>query len=326
MKKPALRRARKSTLLFVIAALLFLAGLAGTTLGYFDGETDNVATWSGGFVFPPTNATTLGGPVGAGQTITWTTPTTTGVQNYMLRVTNMGTSAVACPAQSVVTTTVTMPTTTQAGTVTWPTTYPETVGTLAAPAGSGVATIPSTDNGQFVCYQVAADWTPATWYSKNANANATAVRAGLWPTAVVKANHATANSIAATDTVAVTFNQNVSVGTSPVSVCAVPGTAGSGVLIVGDTSGCAGTGDSFTIGKITGLTIGGASRVNYSSSTVSAGTTTVTVTLAGSATTATVTGTGTWISGTGNITSSNSPTIGTCTSSNCNTIAPTGAF
>jgi hypothetical protein len=160
MKKPALRRARKTTLLFVIAALLFLAGLAGTTLGYFDGETDNVATWSGGFVFPPTNATTVGGPVGAGQTITWTTPTTTGVQNYVLRVTNMGTTAVACPAQSVVTTTVTMPTTTQAGTVTWPTTYPETVGTLAAPAGSGVATIPSTDNGQFVCYQVAQRGTP----------------------------------------------------------------------------------------------------------------------------------------------------------------------
>jgi hypothetical protein len=136
MKKPALRRARKSTLLFVIAALLFLAGLAGTTLGYFDGETDNVATWSGGFVFPPTNATTLGGPVGAGQTITWTTPTTTGVQNYILRVTNMGTAAVACPAQNVVTTTVTMPTTTQAGTVTWPTTYPTQAGTLAAPAAA----------------------------------------------------------------------------------------------------------------------------------------------------------------------------------------------
>jgi hypothetical protein len=326
MKKPALRRARKTTLLFVTAALLFLAGLAGTTLGYFDGETDNVATWSGGFVFPPTNATTLGGPVGAGQTITWTTPTTTGVQNYVLRVTNMGTSAVACPAQNVVTTTVTMPTTTQAGTVTWPVTYPETVATLAAPAGSGVATIPSTDNGQFVCYQVAADWTPATWYSKNANANATAVRAGLWPTAVAKANHATTGSLAATDTITITYNQNVSVTTSPVSVCAVPGTSGSGVVIVGDTSGCASASDAYSIGKITGLTIGGVSRINYSNSTVTAGTTAVTVTLAGSASTATASGTGTWVSGTGNVKSANSPVIGTCTASNCNTIAPSGGF
>ena len=46
MKKPALRRATKSTVIFVIALLLFSAGLAGTTFAYFDGEADNVGTWS----------------------------------------------------------------------------------------------------------------------------------------------------------------------------------------------------------------------------------------------------------------------------------------
>jgi hypothetical protein len=325
MKRPALRRARKSTLLFVIAALLFLAGLAGTTLGYFDGETDNVATWSGGFVYPPTLAGTLGSVTGYGQTITWTTPTTTGVQGYVFRVTDMGTSAVACPAQNVVTTTVTMPTTTQAGTVTFPVTYPQAAGSVAAPTGTGVATVATTANGNYVCYQVAASWTTATpWYSPAANANATAVRAGLFANTVAEANVASNNNAANTDTLTVTYNQNVS-ASGTISVCAVHVGTGTGALIVGDGSGCAGVGDTASIGKITGVTVG--ATTNFISSSIGVTGTQLKITLGGAAATTSWSGSGTWVpSATGTVVSSaGAAALHPCSQASCSVTA-TGHF
>lgn len=316
MNKPALRRATKSTVLFVIATLLFVAGLAGTTFGYFDGETDNVGTWSGGYVFAPTLATTLGAVTGPVQTLTWATPTTTGIQNYELRVTNMGSSAVACPAQSVVTT--------LAATVTQPVTYPETVGTLAAPSLSGLATIPSTDNGYFVCYQVAANWTPSTWYSQASNANATAVRAGLWPTAVVATNISGNNALANTDYLTITYNQNVN-ASGTARVCAFHVGTGTGVVIFGDQNNCASVNDSYSIGKITGVSIG--TTRNYATSSISKpAANQVRITLSGGAGNSSYAGTDTWINGGTAVTSvGGTPNLSPCTQTNCN-VAVTGGF
>jgi hypothetical protein len=333
MKKPALRRATKSTVIFVIALLLFVAGLAGTTFAYFDGEADNVATWSGGYVFPPTLAAVVGSPVGAGQTITWTTPTTTGVQNYVIRATTVGTTAAACPAQPVTTVAVTSttftpivsPTTTQVatqtiGTVTLPTTYPETVATLAAPAQTGIATVAQADSGYFVCYQVAGYWSAGTWYSKNANANATGTRAGLWPTAVVKSNGNFSTTLGNGDKIAITYNQNVSVSTGSIQVCA--STTG---IVVGNGSGCTGA----IVGQLTGLTIGTAR--NFPSSTISTSGTVATVTLGGASATSTVSGTGQWKGGNGIVQTTSSPTIVGCSTTDTSAatwckVTPSGSF
>jgi hypothetical protein len=335
MKKPALRRATKSTVIFVIALLLFSAGLAGTTFAYFDGEADNVGTWSGGYVFPPTNAAVVGSPVGRAQTITWTTPTTTGVQNYVLRATNLGTTAAAaCPAQVTTTVAVTSttfapivtPTTTQVstqtiGTVTLPTTYPETVGTLAAPTQTGVATVATTDSGYYMCYQVAGYWSAGTWYSKNSNANATAVRAGLWPTTVVKSNGNASTTLGNGDKIAITYNQNVSVTGGTVQVCA----ATAGTIVVGNASSCTGS----IVGQLTGLTIGTART--FASSTISTSGAVATVTLAGGAGTSTVSGTGQWKGGNAIVQSTSSPQVAGCSTTDATAstwckVTPTGAF
>jgi hypothetical protein len=336
MKKPALRRATKSTVIFVVALLLFAAGLAGTTFAYFDGEADNVATWSGGYVFPPTLAAVVGSPVGRAQTITWTTPTTTGIQNYVLRATNMGTTvAAACPAQVTTTVAVTSttftpivsPTTTQIatqtiGTVTLPTTYPETVATLAAPAQTGVATVTTTESGDYVCYQVAGYWSAGTWYSKNVNANATATRAGLWPTAVAKTNgNGSTTSLGNGDKLAITYNQSVSVSTGTVQVC-----ASTTAIVVGNGSGCSGS----IVGQLTGMTIGTAR--NFPTSTISASGTVVTVTLGGATAASTISGTGQWKGGNGIVQTSASPQVAGCSTTDttaatwCKVSAGTSGF
>jgi hypothetical protein len=332
MKKPALRRASKSTAVFVIAAALFVAGMAGSTWAYFDGQTDNVAVVSGGYVFPPVTVTTRGAITGPVQTIRWAQPTTTGVNNYELRVTNMGSSAVACPANvtrtvtQTVLTTLAGPVTTTAtvnATTTVPQTYPETAGTLAAPATTGSATIATTDNGYYVCYQAAAAQSIGGWYSPAANANATAVRAGLWATAVAKHNTTGNNTIANTDYVNITYNQNVD-ASGTVSVCAIAGTGTSGVLIVGDTSGCVNASDGYSIGKITGITVG--TKRNYASSTISKpAANQVRITLAGGGNSSS-SNTGTWVNGGTTVTSvGGSPNLNPCTQSACD-VTPTSHF
>jgi hypothetical protein len=326
MKKPALRRASRSTAVFVIAAALFVAGMAGSTLAYFDGQTDNVAVVSGGYVFPPVTVTTLGSLTGPIQTIQWAQPTTTGVNNYEIRVTNMGTTAVACPAnqtKTVTQTVLTSPsptvttTTTLLSTTNVPVTYPETVGTLAAPATNAPATIGASDNGSFVCYQVAAAQSIDGWYSPAGNANATAVRAGLWPNTVALTNIAGNNKISPTDQIRITYNQNVSASGSGIKICVL---SSGGTIIIGDTSGGAcSASDSYTIGKITGLTIG--ANLTFTNSSISAAGSVATVTInggSGPTTTASESGTGTYTNATNSsITTPGSPSIGPCTLASC---------
>jgi hypothetical protein len=346
MKKPALRRASKSTAVFVIAAALFVAGMAGSTLAYFDGQTDNVAVISGAYVVPPVTVTTLGSLTGPIQTIKWSQPglttngvTTNGVNNYEIRLTNMGTAAVACPANRTTTVTQTVLTTTTSAGVTItttataapvitnvPVTYPETVATLAAPALTAPATVSTTDNGSFVCFQVAGAQSIGGWYSPAGNANATAVRVGLWPNTVALTNHATPNKIAATDTILVTYNQNVNASATGLRVCVL---SSGGTIILGDTSGSAcSASDGYTIGKITGLTIG--ANLTFTNAAISATGSIATVTLTGASgatVTASESGTGTYTSATtnSNVTTPGSPSIPPCTISGC-TKATSGTF
>lgn len=334
MTKPARRRASKTSAVFVIAALLFIAGMAGSTFAYFDGSGANTGTFPGGYVFPPVTVTTLGAVTGPVQTIKWAQPTTTGVNDYELRVTNMGTSAVACPTQNVTVTlptstlfttqsTTTAPTTTltATSTVTQPVTYPETVATLAAPALTAPATVPTADNGYFVCYQAASAYSLGGWYSPPVNANGTAARAGLWATGVAESNVITKNSLANTDFITITYNQAVA-ASGTVTVCAFS----AGVLIFGDQGGCASTGDSYSVGKLTGLSI--ASNASYTGTISKPTATTVKIVLsaANPAGADAITTGGTWHNG-GTVVSSvgGSPNLNPCTQASCD-VTPSGNF
>ena len=348
MKRPARRRASKTSALFVIAALLFVAGMAGSTFAYFDGSGANTGTFPGGYVFPPVTVTTLGAVTGPIQTIKWAQPTTTGVNNYELRVTNMGTTTATCPKTIVTvtlptstlstvqsrTTTLIRPTTTFAttlssttptttvtalSTVTQPVTYPETVATLAAPALTARATLPAGDNGYFVCYQAASAYAIDGWYSPPANANASAVRAGLWPTAVAKAG--TAGKLVAGDSITITYNQNVSASGS-VTVCAYT----AGVIVFGDQTGCTdSSATNYSIGEITGLSISTAATYSGSGVTQPAANK-VKVTLVGGPAAFNITNTaGTWSNGGSIVTSVGPPSLSPCTQSSCN-LTPSGSF
>jgi hypothetical protein len=179
------------------------------------------------------------------------------------------------------------------------------------------ATVSTTDNGSFVCFQVAGAQTIGGWYSPAANANGTAVRVGLWPNTVALTNVATANKIAATDQIKVTYNQNINASATSLRVCVFS----TGTMILGDTSGSAcNAADDYTIGKITGLTIG--ANLTFTTASISATGSIATVTLngvSGAVTTASESGTGTYTSATTNspVTTPGTPSIPPCTISGC---------
>ena len=190
---------------------------------------------------------------------------------------------------------------------------------IAAPA-----TVTSSDNGAYVCYQVAGASSIGGWYSPSQNANATAVRAGLWPTAVTLTNHVTNNSIAAGDAVLITFNQNIATSGGTFRVCAF--TSG-GTLILGDLNNCTSTSDAYSIGKITGLTF--SRNVSWASSNIHVAGAVATVTITGqTATVATEGGSGTFAPPTTTnsiITTPGAPSIRPCTLANC-TATPSSHF
>ena len=140
----------------------------------------------------------------------------------------------------------------------------------------------------------------------------------VWPTAVQKANHLTAGAIANTDTITITYNVSVMSGASSVAVCAFS----SGVILIGDT-GCGSAGDTPTIGKITGLTVG--ANASFPSSSVSVATNAVTITMGGGAGTATVSGKGTFAASGTTVSTGGTDVFHPCTLASC-TVVPSGNF
>jgi hypothetical protein len=306
------RRAVRSWKIFIVAALLFCLGVVGSTYANFTAEdTESTAAFAGGYVASPGAAavsTATGAVVGAGRTVTWATPTTTGISGFVIRDTNMGTTASpACPSSAT-------------------NTFPA-ADTVTAPTGTVVATVPSTDNGYYVCYQVQSFYSttntgPPIWVgTTNSAANSTGVRVGLWPTAATKANvgGGGTGTMAANDTLKITYNQAVQVSGSTVSVCVFT----DGTLLVGDS--CGSSSDTPTVGKLTGLNGIGANQ-SWPNSTISASASVVTITLVGASTTTDGTTVGTWTDGSGSVvTATGAGNPSPCTASNC-TVAATGRF
>ena len=154
----ALRRAGRSSVFFVVSALLFVAGFAGSTYAYFDGSVTQTATYAGGTVARATNpAVTASGYDGIVTwspptpiTTTYTTPTTTysatttpGVQGQRIVMADNGTTT-NC-------TSVTYSTTVASGLPKTQSTYTDTNRTSAS------------GNGDQFCYAIQHDWATNKW-------------------------------------------------------------------------------------------------------------------------------------------------------------------
>jgi hypothetical protein len=181
-----------------------------------------------------------------------------------------------------------------------PVIYPSTVADVSG-AGTHTTpvTIPSSDNGDYVCFQVQSYYTTNGWVGTlPAIAGATPTRIGLWPTTVAHANGGTKNQIDNKDTIKITYNQSVAPATgSGITIC----TFTDGTLLIGD-SGCGSSSDTPTVGELTGLTIATA-RTFPSSSWTTLGTA-ITFKLGGGTSSGTSGGVGAWTSSGGFITAS----------------------
>jgi len=321
MISKALRRAATSWKTFIFAAVLFsLGGVASVWATQFTADNAvSTATIPAGWVAWPSAATVVGSTIGLSRTVTWAVPTTTGINGYLVRETDRGTTTTACPATNVSTvgattatylgTTVAYPATT----VTTPVLYPATVANVSgAGTHTTAATIPSSDNGDYVCFQVQSYYQTNGWVGATVPvAGGSPTRIGLWPTTVAHANGGTKNQIDNSDTIKITYNQNVQPPTgSTITIC----TFTNGTLLIGD-SGCGSSSDVPTVGKLTGLSITTA-RTFASSSWTTSGTA-ITFKLAGGTSSGASSGVGTWTSSGSFVSATAGGNPSPCTQSAC---------
>lgn len=285
----ALRRAASSHLLVGLVVLIAGVTVAGAALVGFSAETRNAASvYAAGWLGAPT-ALQPPAPLGDGATLTWT-PATHGLR--------AGTDTQAITGSLFASN---------------PTTC--TGATYADFSTTGLATTATTVNdnrgssfsGYWACYRV--ESRRATW---STGANFSLVQIGLVPAGAAGANVNTAGSLRATDTITLSFNQNVAYsGAASIIVCSFAGT-GTGSILIGASS-CSNASNPTTIGKVTGLTIG--NNRNFSSSSAAASAKTVVITIGGAGNT-TVSGTGTFTyTGAASLITSTggSPTANLCT-------------
>lgn len=288
MSRTALRRVVRVSVLLIALSLGLGYFRVGGTFALWQGEATNTGSaFAAGWIGPPTGLGTPT-PSGYGASLSWTPGTHGPVTGQEVYGVDGGTgSSASC------------------GTYTLLTTLASASTTAYTDAGTSAA------NGHWWCYEIVS--TSATAWT--ASAAFTPIRVGLIPSTVALANGTgTSGTIDAGDTITVTFNQTVGTVSGSTNVCTF---SGSGVILIGDT-GCGAATDSYTIGKLSGLTLGGTADVA------------ATVSSTGAQITVSVTGTGPTASGTGTLTASTSITSSTgsaaaCTASNCQ-IAATGGF
>lgn len=319
----ALRRAKLRHRILFAALLLFVAGLfgaVGVTSAFFQAELDTkTATFAGGYLAVPTivgalpNTSTSSGYDGV---LTWTNGTDqTTTDNEIQRILGEDRGATNnCTGATYGTTVLnstTSPTTTQAFTYT----------------DANRATTPSNINGDWYCYEIVHGWpnTTAPVWTATATTN---VQIGLAPTDVTITGGT--GKVSTNDTVVINFNQPVATtlactANNCSAVCQFHTTGtGNDVTLIGDTS-CSTTSDSYTIGKITGITNGGANNSHKKSNAkISISGRTITVTITANSNTTASTG-GTWVTSTSVLSLATTHQATACTSGvNC-TLTPGGA-
>lgn len=295
----ALRRAAASKPLLVLAALFFSVGTVGGTFAVFTAETQHQpSTFAGGWVAAPTS---LQAPSvsGYGASLAWT-HATHGVTDQDLYGTDQGTTSNCSGAA--------YSTAFQTG--------------LGATVDSTTDSRGSSANGHWICYQIRS--THGSWYT---GATFSIVRVGLVPTTLATAqgsNPGNNSALDQGDTISVTYNQSVAYSGGNIVVC----TFTNGTILLGDSTtgdaSCGSSGDTATIGSVSGLSTVG-SAITYTGSTVATSGSTVTVTLgnggSGSSGRTSASGTGTF-TGAGSPTSSSGGAVA-CTITGCH---PTASF
>jgi len=105
-------------------------------------------------------------------------------------------------------------------------------------------------------------------------------------------NVATAGSIAATDTIKLTFNQRTNLAAGTVRVCLF---SAQKTILIGDTANCVASTDTYTVGKLvtTGTVAGNASFTTSTDAVTTVTPYTATITLAGAGPNRAI-GAGTW--------------------------------
>jgi len=294
MSPTALRRAVGLSALLIVLSLALGYVHVGGTFAIWDGETTNAGSaFAAGWVGPATSIGTPA-PSGYGASLTWTPGTDGPVTGQELDSVDGGTGASASCG-----------------------TYGLAATMSSATTSSYTASGTSAANGHWWCYRLVS--TSATAWT--ASATFAPVRVGLIPTAVAFANGATATSgtIDAGDTITIAFNQNVTT-VSGSNVCVFSGASGAGAILIGDTTCSSAATDAYTIGRLTGLTIGGSGSQSL----------TATISAAGTQVSVAVTQTGPTVSGTSTFTASTGITSSTgsaaaCTAANC-LVTATGGF
>lgn len=290
MSRTALRRAVGLSVLLITLSLALGSVHFGGTFAIWSASTSNAGSaLEAGWIPPPTSLGTAT-PSGLGASLSWTAGAApaTGTK---LKSADGGTGATASCGAYGSATTVTSPTTSG------------TTGT----------------NGHWWCYKLTS--TSATAWKSSA-AKFTPIRVGLFPTTVAISNTGTAGTLSNGDKITITFNQNVG-SVSGTKICQVAGASGTGVILIGDST-CSGSGDAYTIGKLTGVTVSGTGTQSRNmSAAVASAVVTVSITQNGR----TVSGAPTFTAST-SVSSSATPTATACTSASAPTcvVTATGGF
>jgi hypothetical protein len=294
----ALRRAALAIVTLSAAALALSSGVVGNTTALFNGETQNAAsTFAGGWVDAP--AALVSTPSGYDVTFSWTPGTHGPVTGQQLTGVDNGTSSDCTGAAYTLIST--LPAATNSYT----------------DSSSGSAT----NNGDWFCYELVS--TSATVWTAQldqvlqlglvANGLSTSNAAGRCGGAPATAS----GKIDCNDKIVITFNQKPILPASPIKVCVWA----TGTIVIGDTQAtCAASTDAYSVGKLTGGTLG--SNVAYTSSafTLSASAPwTMTITLGTAIGTSTVSGTWTLTPAAGILSTitTHQATICTATSTTC---------
>jgi hypothetical protein len=294
----ALRQAALAIVILGAIALALSTGIVGTTSALFNGETQNAgSSFAGGWVAAPSAFTAT--PSGYDVSLGWT-PGVQSVTGQKVNGVDNGTNPDCTGAAYGLVSTLASATTA---------TYTD--------GSRGNAS----NNGNWFCYQLLS--TSATVWTAQA---LKAVQIGLVANAISTANAGTtcAGSAApvtgktnCNDTITITFNQKPILPASPIKVCVWA----TGTIVIGDTQAtCAASTDAYSVGKLTGGTLG--SNVAYTSSafTLSASEPwTMTITLGTAIGTSTVSGTWTLTPAAGILSTitTHQATICTATSTTC---------
>lgn len=312
MSPRARNRAAAAALVALVAGIVLAGGQVTGAFALFTSETQNQSsTFSGGWIPAPSSLSdSITGGSNGTISLSWTSGSSTTMPNgnsnpvtaQQLQIADGGGGGSASCGS-----------------------YGNEGSQLGAAVTSTTDNLGSVPAANWLCYQMvsksgvggAGPWTSSATFP--------AIRL-LVPVSIAFAEHGGhAGSIENTDTITITYNQNISQSPSSIRVCTFATS-----ILLGDTSGgCTGVGDGTSIGKVTSLTIGASLDFKTSSTSVSGAVLTITLGGENNGTTGrtTVSGTGTFTpAGTGVTSSPGGINVCTSTSGPTCTVSTSGSF